>query len=193
VERESLAAVAKELVNPTLLLHKDRSIKVASPTAALQSSLCEGLCGMLPGRRPLFHGSRRAIHTARTSSELSFAAVWSSSSRAQDIFAFMFRQLKNLGKSSGDKVHHQQYYYLLSSLSNAKSACLVCELANADEQICDAFKDFFDIVGWVAFYLLVLEKKQLLQPRHSGERQDLHGRHSIAAIGRVPHGAARRS
>lgn len=65
--------------------------------------------------------------------------------RLQDIFQFIFRQLKNLGKKSADHTN-EQYYYLLDSLSNAKSACLVCDLPNAEEQIPDAFKDFFDAI-----------------------------------------------
>lgn len=70
--------------------------------------------------------------------------MWTSTHQ-QDVFAFIFRQLKNIGKPN--EAHQAQYAYLLDSLANAKSACLVCELSGAEEQIADIFKDFLNFVG----------------------------------------------
>lgn len=62
----------------------------------------------------------------------------------QDIFTFFIRQLKYLGTS--DEPHYAEYFYLIESLSNVKSVCLICDLEGGDELMKDMFATCFDVI-----------------------------------------------
>nr|WJN24946.1 cohesin maintenance factor [Tranzscheliella williamsii] len=117
VDVASLRDVCKELVTPTLMLHKDKAVK-ANVACCLADML------------RLF-----APNAPFTPAEL------------RDIFQFFLHQLTmptaGLSKPSGPQ--YPEYFYLLESLSNVKSVVLICDLNNADEMMAEYFKAFLDL------------------------------------------------
>ena len=65
------------------------------------------------------------------------------SATTQDIFQFFVRQLKYL--TGPQCPNYQEYFYLIESLSNVKSAVLVCDVPGAEQLVTEAFKQFFDL------------------------------------------------
>lgn len=71
--------------------------------------------------------------------------------RQQDIFTFFIRQLKHLTTPADP--HFAEYFYLIESLSNVKSVCLICDLDGGDELMKDMFATCFDVIRWVSISL----------------------------------------
>ncbi|KAM0752186.1 ARM repeat-containing protein [Meredithblackwellia eburnea MCA 4105] len=63
----------------------------------------------------------------------------------KDLFQFLFRQLKYISTST--EPHFSEYYYVLESLSNVKSICIVADLDDADDLMSDLFRQSFDLIS----------------------------------------------
>jgi sister-chromatid-cohesion protein PDS5 len=61
----------------------------------------------------------------------------------QDIFQFFIRQLKYFTGPSCP--NYSEYFYLIESLSNVKSATLMATLPGADQLMTEMAKQFFDL------------------------------------------------
>lgn len=88
-------------------------------------------------------------------------------SSLQDLFQFLFRQLKNLTTAS--EPHFSEYFYLIESLSNVKSIVLICDLDSADELMAEIFKQSFDVIRYVFCPSVAICTLHLLtrRPSHS--------------------------
>ncbi|KDN46283.1 cohesin-associated protein Pds5 [Tilletiaria anomala UBC 951] len=122
VDLDALKDMCKQLTQPTLMLHKDKGVKVAV-------ACC--LADMLR----LF-----APDAPFTAHEL------------RDIFQFFIHLLTQSAKTGAGLAcpqgpYYADYFYLVESLSTVKSICLVCELGGAEEMMYDLFKGFMELVS----------------------------------------------
>ena len=140
VDTTSLDAVKKELIGPGLLLGKDRGVK-----AHVACCLADLLRLYAPDA-PYTSRELSVRHSSHKSQSNLFADPRPDGpdvSTPQDIFQFFIRQLKNL--TGPQCPNYQEYFYLIESLSNVKSAVLVCDVPGAEQLVTEAFKQFFDL------------------------------------------------
>ncbi|KAI0037137.1 cohesin-associated protein Pds5 [Vararia minispora EC-137] len=117
VDTDSLAPVCKELIHPTILLHKDQGVK-----AYAACSLADLLRLYAPDAPYTDHQLR-------------------------DIFQFFFTQLaRGLANGGADAPFYTEYFHLLESLSSVKSVVLICDLPGAEQLEATLFRNFFGLI-----------------------------------------------
>ncbi|TIB29981.1 hypothetical protein E3P86_03580 [Wallemia ichthyophaga] len=119
VDALSLHKVAKQLLDKSLLLHKDKHVK-----ALVAASFVDILRLCAPD----------APYTLQ---------------ELKDIFSFIFRQVAYLWKPPKDKKQsevqcYQEYYYILRTMADVSCIVLVCDLPNSEDVVGDIFKDFLE-------------------------------------------------
>ncbi|TIA93149.1 hypothetical protein E3P99_00235 [Wallemia hederae] len=119
IDANSLHKVAKQLLDKSLLLHKDKLVK-----ALVAASFIDILRLCAPD-------------APYTLNEL------------KDVFSFMFRQVAYLWKPPKDAKQtdvqcYKEYYYILRTMADVSCVVLVCDLPNAEDIISAIFKDFLD-------------------------------------------------
>ncbi|OAW00054.1 hypothetical protein PTTG_07380 [Puccinia triticina 1-1 BBBD Race 1] len=117
VDRKSLSAVRAELIQPVLIVHKDKTVK------ALVACCIANLLRLYAPDAPY------------TLSEL------------RDIFQFFFRQLRNLQPGSSQCPNQVHYLHLLESLATVQSIVLVCDVPQSEELITEIFHLLFKMVN----------------------------------------------
>lgn len=116
IDVSSLDAIRRELIAPSSLMHKDRTVK-----AYIACCLADMLRLYAPD-------------APYTPAEL------------RDIFQFFVRQLRNLGSAKVEASNVVQYHYLLQSLAEIKSIALVAELPGHEEIMTEFFRELFDVI-----------------------------------------------
>ncbi|MBW0491031.1 hypothetical protein O181_030746 [Austropuccinia psidii MF-1] len=117
VDRDSLTSIRDELIQPFLIVHKDKTVK------ALVACCIANLLRLYAPDAPY------------TLPEL------------RDIFQFFFRQLRNLQVASTQSPNQTHYLHLMESLASVQSIVLVCDLPQSDELITEIFQDLFNVVS----------------------------------------------
>ncbi|EFP78251.2 uncharacterized protein PGTG_04207 [Puccinia graminis f. sp. tritici CRL 75-36-700-3] len=117
VDRDSLSAVRAELIQPILIVHKDKTVK------ALVACCIANLLRLYAPDAPY------------TLPEL------------RDIFQFFFRQIRNLQPGSSQCPNQAHYLHLLESLANVQSIVLVCDVPQSEELITEIFEVLFKMVN----------------------------------------------
>lgn len=140
VDTASLDKVARQLVDPKLLLHKDKGVK-----AYVGACLVDVLRLYAP-EAPYTPAELTVRPPAPLSTPLS--ALTPSPARPQDIFDFLIRQLKHVGSPSDP--HQAEYFYIVDSLASVKSIVLVCDLDAADDLMERVFRMAFDTISCVS-------------------------------------------
>jgi sister chromatid cohesion protein PDS5 len=144
VDTHSLKDVCKQLTQPTLMLHKDKGVKV--PIACC---LADMLRLFAPDAPFTSHELKVRLLLTATLSHPSLTPL--SSTREQDIFQFFIHLLTQNAKSGSGLAcpsgpYYADYFYLLDSLSTVKSVILICDVGGAEEMMYDLFKGFLEIV-----------------------------------------------
>lgn len=132
IQLDSLNDLAKELMSPALLMHKEKGVRAYVGCA---------LVDMLR----LF-----APEAPYTEAELKVRSILQfcteTDVQPQDIFEFLFAQLKFL--TTAKEPHYSEYFYLLESFANVKSIVIICDLAAADELMTTFFRQSFDTIRY---------------------------------------------
>ena len=121
VDLESLQDVSKQLIQPQLMLHKDKGVKVTV-------ACCLADILRLYAPDPPFMANE-----------------------LRDLFQFFIHlltqnQKSGVGLACPQGAHFQEYYHLLESLSKVKSILIITELNGAEEMMHDLFKGFLDLI-----------------------------------------------
>ncbi|KAI7946278.1 hypothetical protein MJO29_010805 [Puccinia striiformis f. sp. tritici] len=117
VDRQSLSTVRAELIQPVLIVHKDKTVK------ALVACCIANLLRLYAPDAPY------------TLPEL------------RDLFQFFFRQIRNLQPGSGQCPNQTYYLHLLESLANVQSIVLVCDVPQSEELIIEVVQVLFKMVN----------------------------------------------
>ncbi|KAG0146246.1 hypothetical protein CROQUDRAFT_107255 [Cronartium quercuum f. sp. fusiforme G11] len=117
VETDSLSKIHKELIHPSLLVHKDKTVK-----ALVACHLADMLRLHAPD----------APYTAH---------------ELMDIFQFFFRQLRNLSSSNNLLPNQEYYMYLVDSIANVQTVVLVIDQEGSEELMIEIFTLFFHLVS----------------------------------------------
>ncbi|EGO03586.1 hypothetical protein SERLA73DRAFT_46084 [Serpula lacrymans var. lacrymans S7.3] len=116
IDVNSLGMARSQLINTSILLHKDRGVKAY--TACCLADILR-----------LYAPDAPYTHT-----------------ELRDIFQFFFRQLSAGLKGGADSSYYNEYFHLLESLSTVKSVVLVCDLPHSDELMVDIFREIFGLI-----------------------------------------------
>lgn len=160
IDTPSLDNVAKDLIQPSLLLHKEKGVKaylacclvdilrLYAPEAPYTQAELKVRCShcLVAQARP-GPTNRRALTLVTLVPP------------QQDLFQFLFRQLKHL--TTAIAPHFSEYFYVIESLSNVKSIVIVCDLEHGDDLMAELFKQSFDVITRVCSRLHLFRRVKL--------------------------------
>jgi sister-chromatid-cohesion protein PDS5 len=131
-DKESFNSVAKDLVGPNLLGHKDSGVR------SLTACCIVDILRLCAPDAPYTENQLKVISTARS--------LKTKANKTKDIFAFLIREvLPNLSDPSHS--YNPETTYVLRSLAQVKSIVLVTDLPNIDSLLSQLFALFFDIAS----------------------------------------------
>ena len=133
VDTSSLKKIARELISPALLIHKERGVRAYTACTLVD------ILRLYAPEAP-YTGVELKVRFP----PFSLATTRSPSRAPQDIFQFLFAQLKYL--TTAKEPHFAECFYLIESFSNVKSIVLICDLECADELMTEIFTQCFDVI-----------------------------------------------
>lgn len=133
VPREAFTTVAKELVSPNLLGHKDKGVK------ALTACCIVDILKLCAPDAPYTGVQLRVTIWTPT-------FIKSDADLIQDIFNLIITEILP-ALSDPTHAYNNQHFYVLQSLSQWKSIVLITDIPSSDTLITNLFVNFFDVLS----------------------------------------------